>query len=381
MANPEHVEVVRQGASAIAEWRRRNPGMVLDLRRANLRRAELRRADLSGANLRGASLPRADLRGAKLRGANLTSADLRGADLTRAELRDANFSYAKLSEARLVRADLDGADFWNAKLTQANLIRANLSRARLPWADLSGADLTGATLFWTHVIWAEVAGTRLTGASFGPTSLSKCDLSQATGLSSVIHFGPSSIGVDTLIRSFRGAGNKLTPDLESFFLGAGVPRELLAELPRIVAEVKYYSCFVCYGQPDVDFAKRLRDDLVARGVPCWLYDLDATPGERTWPEIRTKQREADKMVVICSAAALIRDGVLKEIEEQIDEDPDKMVPISRDNLWTEPGFPVMRGSRDLKPFLLDRNYAHFSDDSLYEDSLERLLKALKRKAE
>jgi hypothetical protein len=187
--------------------------------------------------------------------------------------------------------------------------------------------------------------------------------------------------VDTLIASFRGAGNKLTPELEGFFLSAGVPKELLAELPRIVAEVKYYSCFIAYGEPDLDFAQRLRDDLAANGVTCWLYALDATPGERTWPEIGRERREADKMVVICSAAALIRDGVLKEIEDQIDEDPGKMVPISRDNLWTEPGFRVVRGSRDLGPFLRDRNYAHFSDDSLYEDSLERLLKALKRKAE
>ena len=160
-----------------------------------------------------------------------------------------------------------------------------------------------------------------------------------------------------------------------------MPRGLLEELPRIVGAVEYYSCFISYGQPDVDFAKRLRDDLAARGVSCWLYDLDATPGERLWPEIRKKQREADKMVVVCSAAALIRDGALKEIEEQIDEDPDKMIPISRDDIWIQTGFRVVRGSRDLGPFLRDRNYADFSDESRYEDSLQRLLKALRRKTE
>jgi len=381
MANPEHVKVVRQGADAIAEWRRQNPDASLDLRRAHLRRAQLRRADLNGANLRGANLARAELRGAKLRAANLTNADLRWADLTGANLRGANLSWAKLIEARLVRADLDGADLWNTDLTQADLSGANLSRARPVWARLTAADLTGAWLLWTHVTWCELAGARLTGANLGPTSLSNCDLSRATGLSAANQQLPSSIGVDTLILSFRGAGNMLTPELETFFLGAGVPKELLAELPRIVRGVEYYSCFIAYGQPDVDFAKKVRGDLAARGVPCWLYDLDATPGERTWPEIRKKQREADKMVVVCSAAALIRDGVLKEIEEQIDEEPDKMVPISRDNLWTEPGFQVMRAGRDLKPFLLDKNYADFSDDSRYEEPLQRLLKALRRKAE
>ena len=58
-----------------------------------------------------------------------------------------------------------------------------------------------------------------------------------------------------------------------------------------------------------------------------------------------------------------------------------MVPVSRDNIWSEPGFQVMRAGRDLKPFLLDKNYADFSDGSLYEESLQRLLKALRRKAE
>jgi len=307
---------------------------------------DLTRADLSGANLVGT-----DLTGAKLQGANLSGARLAAADLT----------WANLSGADLSGADLIGADILLANLT--------------------GADLSGVDLFAAKLIAADLRETRLAQAHFDFTALGNCDLSQATGLSAVSHEWPTSIGVDTLIASFRGAGNKLTPDLEAFFLGAGVPRELLAELPRIVAEVKYYSCFVCYGQPDVDFAKRLRGDLEAKGVSCWLYDLDATPGERTWGEIGRVRREADKMVVICSAAALIRDGVLKEIEEQIDEDPGKMVPISRDNLWTEPGFRVVRGSRDLGPFLRDRNYAHFSDDSRYEDSLERLLKALKRKAE
>lgn len=141
------------------------------------------------------------------------------------------------------------------------------------------------------------------------------------------------------------------------------------------------SCivFFCYGQPNEAFATKLVDDLRARGVSCWLYNLDSTPGERTWQEIGRRRREADKMIVLCSAESLIRNGVLKEIEEQIDEDPDKIIPISLDNLWKEKGFRVMRSERDLKPFLLGINYVDFSDESTYEDSLNKLLKGLKLK--
>ena len=58
------------------------------------------------------------------------------------------------------------------------------------------------------------------------------------------------------------------------------------------------------------------------------------------------------MVVVCSIDALMRDGVKKEIDKQIDENPDKLVPVSLDNRWTHPGFKVQWGSRDLKTFLL-----------------------------
>ena len=37
MADPEHVEVVKRGAAAIAEWLREDPEEVLDLSGADLR--------------------------------------------------------------------------------------------------------------------------------------------------------------------------------------------------------------------------------------------------------------------------------------------------------------------------------------------------------
>ena len=56
MANQEHVEVVKQGAAAIVQWRARNPDTRLDLHGADLRDANLRGAALYGANLSVADL-------------------------------------------------------------------------------------------------------------------------------------------------------------------------------------------------------------------------------------------------------------------------------------------------------------------------------------
>ena len=217
MANPEHVKVVRQGAAAIAEWRQQNPAVRLDLSGAGFRKADL--AELASAE---ADLAGADLSEAELTGANLTRADLEG----------------PTSRGQPGRRQPQASGLLPANLSMADLTEANLTKA-----NLMGANLMGAL----------PDGTDFDGARLGCTSLGNCDLSQATGLSAVNHRRPSSIGVDTLIRSFRGAGNRLTPDLETFFLGAGVPKELLAELPRIVGAVEYYSCFISYGQPDLEF--------------------------------------------------------------------------------------------------------------------------------
>ncbi len=76
MANPEHVGVLKQGAVALATWRRAHPGERLELREADLQGAHLLRAILQGAILQGADLQRAYLQGANLQHAYLTSADL-----------------------------------------------------------------------------------------------------------------------------------------------------------------------------------------------------------------------------------------------------------------------------------------------------------------
>jgi hypothetical protein len=163
--------------------------------------------------------------------------------------------------------------------------------------------------------------------------------------------------------------------MRTFFQGAGVPAEVLDVLPTVTTKVAYSRCFIAYGQPDAEFAEKLYGLLKEVGVTCWLYELDATPGERTWKEITEQLREAERVIVICSASALVRDGLLKELEKLIDEEPQKIVPVSVDDLWEEPGFRVVRGVKDLKPFLSDRNYVDFHSTP-FEEATKRLLKGL-----
>lgn len=333
MANPEHVEIVKSGPEAISTWLLEHPEEVLNL---------------AGANLTGSALH---------------DADMQSADLSRAVLEGAGFNRANMTGTRLLFANLKKCTFLGTHMLFTDLLNANLTEADLSFASLNNCIMGKADF---------------TRAKFNTTALSHISLASCVGLDSAIHEGSSSIGYDTLELSFRLSGEQFAPELKTFFLNAGVPKNLLDELPRILAKVEYCSCFICYGEPDVAFAENLVTSLKTKGVSCWLYSLDGTPGERTWPEIIRRRREAEKMIVICSCRTLVRDGALKEIEEQIDEDPSKIIPVSLDDTWKEPGFVVKRGERDLKAFLLDRNYADFGGKLPYEESLDRLLNGLKR---
>ena len=370
MANAEHVKVVRQGVEAIAEWRRANPTVRLDLSGGDLSQAYLLEADLSGAALAQANMFQAVLAQANLSGADLPEANLNFSVLTRADLSGAN----------LFRASLIGAMVFQTNLSGANLTEADPAMANLMFADLSGAKLVKANLSGTNLASAELLSADLTGATLGGNCFGFTDLSRVVGLASVTHEIGSSVGTETLIDSVRGAGGQLTADLRAFFRSAGVPRELLDVVAAIAAEVKYHTCFIAYGEPDKKFARRLCQDLESRGVSCWLYEMHATVGEPTWGEIVRERRGAEKFVVLCSLKALLRPGVLKEIEEQIDEDVGKLMPVSLDSDWREAAFNVKRDNRDLKPHLLERNYADFANLD-YGEALQRLLTGLSREPE
>jgi hypothetical protein len=165
MANPEHLDLLRQGVGVWNEWRSSH------WRKMGPRvRPYLYEADLSGANLVDANLSETELTGANLSVANLTGANFGGANLWKAKLTKSNLHKANLSSAGLTVADLSGANLSEARLIAADLDRANLS----------GADLRGANLISSTLRNANLSGANLSGANLSETSLVKTDLVDAT---------------------------------------------------------------------------------------------------------------------------------------------------------------------------------------------------------
>jgi len=86
MANPEHVEILKQGAEAWNKWRKVYPEVVPDLAKAYLVGANLCHANLYGAKLSNADLSESKLLEVELSEADLTSANLSNSDLRKAKL-------------------------------------------------------------------------------------------------------------------------------------------------------------------------------------------------------------------------------------------------------------------------------------------------------
>jgi uncharacterized protein YjbI with pentapeptide repeats len=160
MANDEQLTLIKRGAEVWNTWRKANPNVIVDLRKASLGDIELPNIDLSSARLDRIRLRWAYLREARLSGANLSSAELSIIDLSKADLRDANLAHARLDGAYLREANLSGAN-----LRKASLLGVDLDRAILKGANLEGTNLRNAVLVDTDLTRANLDGSRVYGCS------------------------------------------------------------------------------------------------------------------------------------------------------------------------------------------------------------------------
>lgn len=328
MANPEHVEIVKQGADAIKAWRTMNPEIRLDLIGA----------DLKGEHLVRANLSRADLSDANLGHSYLVSVNLRGA-----KLRDANLFGAKMSNADLSGADLSGADLSCANLMAADISDANLSNSDMTLAILSDATLNGASLSEANLDRAEI--------DF--TCFADVDLSEVKGLESVVHDGPSTIGIDTFYKS----QGKIP---EVFLRGCGMPEALITYLPSLIGAmepIQFQSCFISYSSKDDEFARRLHGKMRDEKLRVWFAPEDMQGGKKSIEQIDRAIQVNDRLLLVLSKHSMNSEWVRREIKraraaERI-EKRTKLFPIA------------------LAPFTMIRNW-RCDDADTGEDLAEKI---------
>ena len=332
-----------------------------DLSRANLGgvdfgSANLRQVNLSGSDLKGAYFIEADLFGAILSGADLrrayfNEADLSGADLSGAILSGAYFSEANLSDVDFSDADIIQADFTEAILRRSNFRGVHLNASDLTEADLSDADFRGAYLINVNFSRTILSEADLGSATVGWTSFGAVDLSVARGLDTVIHSGPSTIGIDTFQRSkgdipedfLRGCG--LSPweiEIIRLYDPALTPGEISEILDvhifrkRTDGPLYIGGIFISYSHSDSKFVDKLYGELKKSGAVVWLdrHDLVAGSLEK---QVARALRIQDIVIVVLSENSIDSDWVEHELEmarkKEKEENRDVLCPVALDDSW------------------------------------------------
>ncbi len=366
MANPEHVEVVKQGAEAIRKWREANPDVPIDLSGADFSKANLCEANLAGAHLDGANLTQA----------NLTQAHLDGADLRR---------------ARFLATCLSGANLSRADLSMAFIIVADLSKA-----NLTGSNLGGTLLFVVDLWRANLSGTIFEQVKMMGTVFGDVDLSTAKSLDTVKHEGPSTIGIDTLYKS-RG---KIP---EVFLRGCGLqPWEILAAKlydttltppqikgiqDRIFSErTKEYffgGIFISYSRQDSDFVDKVYARLKQEGANVWLdrHDMVAGPLQK---QVFQGIRLNDVVLLVLSESSIKSDWVENELDmarcKEKEQSRDVLCPIALDDSWKAKVQDKELDDRHLWRTLTKKNILDFSEwrSDGFEEPFRKLLDGIKR---
>jgi uncharacterized protein YjbI with pentapeptide repeats len=337
MANPEHLQILKQGVEAWNACREQNKSI----------RPDLARTDLMMANLCGADLRKADLRYADLRQTDLRSADLRNADLRNTVLLQTN-----LGGANLFAAILSGADLYWTDLTGANLTAAHLEMSHFYKANLTKADMFYASLN--------------VGVVFSDTNLTA-----VRGLETCHHWAPSTLDHRSLAKS--------GPLPLTFLRGCGLPEALIEYLPSILGEpFQFYSCFISYASKDDAFAKQLHADLQNQGVRCWFAPEDMKTGDRICPRIDETIRIYDKLLLVLSKSSVASQWVEQEVETALARERQQgttiLFPVRIDNtvITLETGWPALiRNTRHIGDF------RRWKTPDVYQKAFDRLLRDLK----
>jgi uncharacterized protein YjbI with pentapeptide repeats len=363
MANAEHLRNLRAGVEHWNRWRKEHHNLNILLK---LTEEFLFKPDLTEANLIGVDLIGADLSFADLTGANLFNVNLANSNLTFSNLTGANLFNSKLAGANLTGADLNKADLSFANMTEATFFTSNLS----------GANMTGTNLYRTDFSSAILAETQIANAELGYTIFGLANLNGCIGLESVVVKAPCIIDFHTLRSSSK------IPN--SFLKKIGLPELYIDYLPDFYMDsLTYYPVFLSHSWENKDFARKLYDALIAKGVGVFFDEKKIRPGDDFYESLSQGIEYYDKMILVCSKASLSEswwvdreiDRVLAKERELMKERGKRinlLIPIMVDNFVFE-----WEGAKkeEIRRYRIG-DFREWKDEGKFESALNDLLHAL-----
>lgn len=374
MANPEHVKVVKQGADAIDAWRNENPGVVLDLQDCDLSGHNLDFVDLRGANLTGSFLHNCRLIGANFENANLARASLCSTIHADPRMYHGAIPFTCFDEANLCLAFICDSYLEATSFVRANLGFAYIGHCSLVGVDMSEANLQDADMHDTLFTRMVLKETVFTDSRWAGNTIADTDLSTAIGLEQTVHGGPTSIGVDSIIRS-KGAIPPIFLEL------CGIPAKRIIEMNDVNWSDDYYSCFISYSEVDGRFSQKLDADLRNAGIQCWRYREDARGGRSLIQQIDEAIRKHDKVILICSKDSLNSPAVLREVDRALEKED----ALQRAGNYNKVLFPISiddyvynwkhyREADVRNAYISD--FRNWTDPESYNKALDRLIRDL-----
>jgi len=322
MANLEHVEILKQGVAAWNSWRAKD-NIVPDLSDENFVNYEL-----EGMNFEGA------------------------------RLHSVMFNAAKLKGARFMGARVIGSSF-----VAANLANADFTHAQLDYVSFNSAYMVGANF---------------SKSELGYTSFANTLLLDATNLETCLHLAPSSIDLNTLMRS------GMLP--EKFLKGCGLLDEFIKNIPSYLGQAnKFPSCFISYATKDEEFARLLRKRMTDAGIQTWFAPEDLRGGRKQYEQIFEAIDDHDRLLLVLSEHSIERDWVMTEIrkarEMEKKQKRRKLFPIMLCNFetlrdWTcfdaDSGKDLAVEVREY--FMID--FSNWKNHDAFESAFARLKKDL-----
>ncbi|WP_316190989.1 toll/interleukin-1 receptor domain-containing protein [Bradyrhizobium sp. SZCCHNS2096] len=131
----------------------------------------------------------------------------------------------------------------------------------------------------------------------------------------------------------------------------------------------YHSVFLSHTSADKPFVRRLRTDLLDRGVPkVWIDEAEIEVGDSLIAKIEEGMKETNYIGVVLSKSSVNAPWVKKELD----------VAMNREIAGGEPiVLPLLYQRCEIPSFLTGKLYADFTTPEAYETSLEKLLRRLR----